>query len=165
MKGEITPEDFSTVVDLNVDAFIPGEYIMNEVQKLDSYKRIAAISSDEEAREMRDELTDRYGAVPPACEHLIRISLIRIKAHKLFISDIKGVNGRITFVFRPDAKINVANLEVLLNNNKKMLTIHPKGAPELVFTYRPVGEVVMDEKLLLESTENLVDEMTELLMM
>ncbi len=165
MKGEITPEDFSTVVDLNVDAFIPGEYIMNEVQKLDSYKRIAAISSDEEAREMRDELTDRYGAVPPACEHLIRISLIRIKAHKLFISDIKGVNGRITFVFRPDAKINVANLEVLLKNHKKMLTIHPKGAPELVFTYRPVGEVVMDEKLLLESTENLVDEMTELLKM
>ncbi|MBP5152317.1 MAG: transcription-repair coupling factor, partial [Lachnospiraceae bacterium] len=88
MKGEAVEEDFATTVDLNVDAFIPGEYILNELQKLDTYKRIALISGEEEARDMRDELIDRFGAVPAACEHLIRISLIRGRAHKLFITDL-----------------------------------------------------------------------------
>ncbi|MCR5278625.1 MAG: transcription-repair coupling factor [Lachnospiraceae bacterium] len=163
MKGQITAEDFITTADLNVDAFIPPEYILNEIQKLDTYKRIAAVSSDEEAKDMREELRDRFGTLPPAVEHLIRISLLRIKAHKLYISDIKGVNGRISFTFRPDAKINVANIDTLLKNHRKDLTLHSTGAPEFILTYRPVGEVIKDEKLLLETTENMIDEMTELL--
>lgn len=163
MKGEAVAEDFTTTADLNIDAFIPPEYILNEMQKLDTYKRIAAISSPEEAKDMREELTDRFGTVPTACEHLIRISLLRIKAHKLWISDIKGVNGRISFIFRPDAKINVANIDKLLKNHRKDLTLHSTGAPEFVLTYRPVGEVIRDEKLLLETTEDMIEEMTELL--
>ncbi|MCR5311393.1 MAG: transcription-repair coupling factor [Lachnospiraceae bacterium] len=163
MKGEAVEEDFATTVDLNVDAFIPGEYILNELQKLDTYKRIALISGEEEAKDMRDELIDRFGAVPAACEHLIRISLIRGRAHKLFITDIKGVNGRIAVTFRPDARINVANIDTLLRRHAKKLELHTYGAPEFVYTYRPVGEVMADERLLLESTENIILEMEELL--
>jgi transcription-repair coupling factor (superfamily II helicase) len=163
MKGEDVAEDFVTTVDLNVDAFIPEEYILNELQKLDVYKRIAAISSDAEAADMRDELKDRFGAVPAACEHLIRISLIRIKAHKLYVTDIKGVNGKVTVIFRPDARINTGNIDVLLRRHIKKLVFHAQGSPEFVYTYRPVGEVMQDERLLLETAEALIAEMEELL--
>ena len=51
-------------MDLNVDAFIPASYIPNEYQKLDVYKRIAAIENREEMEDMTEELIDRFGDIP-----------------------------------------------------------------------------------------------------
>ncbi len=65
LKGEMEEEEtFTTTMDLNVDAFIPASYIPNEYQKLDVYKRIAAIESREEMEDMAEELTDRFGDIP-----------------------------------------------------------------------------------------------------
>ena len=59
MKGEIPEEIFNTTIDLDVDAYIPASYIPNEYQKLDIYKRIAAIESEEEMDDMLEELDAR----------------------------------------------------------------------------------------------------------
>ena len=50
--------------DLDVDAYIPDSYIPNEYQKLDIYKRIAAIENEEEMEDMIEELIDRFGDIP-----------------------------------------------------------------------------------------------------
>lgn len=89
-KGITTAADFATIVDLDVDAFIPPEYIVNEVQKLDIYKRIAGIENIRERDDMRDELLDRFGEVPVSVENLLRIALIRVAAHKLYMTELKG---------------------------------------------------------------------------
>ncbi len=60
-RGEAPAEQFETSVDIRTDAFIPSTYIANESQKLDMYKRIAGIETDEEAEEMLEELIDRFG--------------------------------------------------------------------------------------------------------
>ena len=62
-------DDFDTYVDMDVDAFIPSEYIVNEVQKLEIYKRIASLENESECDDMRKELKDRFGTVP----NLLRI--------------------------------------------------------------------------------------------
>lgn len=73
LKGETQPEEeFDTVIDLDIDAFIPERYIKNEFQKLDVYKRIATIESEEEYDDMLEELMDRFGepaksGAEPAC--------------------------------------------------------------------------------------------------
>ena len=54
LKGEAEDEGFMTTMDLNVDAFIPDSYIPNEYQKLDIYKRIAAIENEEEMEDMTE---------------------------------------------------------------------------------------------------------------
>lgn len=54
-RGEAPAEQFETSVDIRTDAFIPSTYIANESQKLDMYKRIAAIETDEEAEEMLED--------------------------------------------------------------------------------------------------------------
>ena len=59
LKGETKEADFVTTLDVNVDAYIPDSYIPNEYQKLDIYKRIAAIETEEEKEDMIEELTDR----------------------------------------------------------------------------------------------------------
>ncbi len=51
-------------MDLNIDAYIPASYIPNEYQKLDIYKRIAAIETEEEQEDMLEELIDRFGDPP-----------------------------------------------------------------------------------------------------
>ncbi len=54
MKGIEVMEDFATVINLDVNAYIPAEYIFNEEQKLDMYKRIAGIGTEKEKDEIRD---------------------------------------------------------------------------------------------------------------
>ena len=97
LKGVRTVEDFTTLIDLDVDAFIPAAYIMNEVQKLDIYKRIAGIENLRERDDMKDELLDRFGEIPKSVDNLLRIALIRVGAHRLYMTEVKGKNGRITF--------------------------------------------------------------------
>ena len=164
-KGETVAEDFNTVADLDVDAYIPSEYILNEIQKLDTYKRIAALETQEEINDMRDELKDRFGTVPKACEHLLRISGLRNAAHRLGITEVRGRNGEISFTFKPDAKIKTENIGTLLTRHEKNLTLFAKAVPPVfTYRYRTVGEVGQDEKLLLENTEKMIEEMTEYLL-
>ncbi len=163
-KGIEVTEDFLTTVDLDVDAFIPGEYILNEIQKLDTYKRIAALETHEECVDMKDELMDRFGEVPLPCENLLRISELRNKAHKLGITDVKGRNGEIIFTFKKDAKIKTENIGELLRRHLKQLSLYAKGNPAFTYSYRTIGEVIKDEKLLLDNTEMFINEMIEYLL-
>ncbi len=82
-------EEFETVVDINIDAFIPDSYISNEFQKLDIYKRIAGIENDEEYEEMIDELMDRFGEPPRSVQNLLAIANIKAAAHKAYLTEIK----------------------------------------------------------------------------
>lgn len=90
LKGIKNDYSFETNVDLAVDAYIPSSYIRSEYQKLDIYKRIAAIETEEELSDMRDELRDRYGTLSQSAENLLEIALIKSMAHKLGIMEIKG---------------------------------------------------------------------------
>lgn len=62
--GQEEEETFETVVDCDIDAFIPDGYIKNEYLKLDVYKRISAIETDDEYMDMQDELIDLFRRYP-----------------------------------------------------------------------------------------------------
>ncbi|MBR6478812.1 MAG: transcription-repair coupling factor [Lachnospiraceae bacterium] len=167
LKGEPTREsegDFATQVDLDVDAFIPPEYIVNEEQKLDIYKRIASIENEKERDDMRDELLDRFGEIPVSADNLLRIALIRENAHKLFLTDVKGRPGQVTFVFRPDAQIDPNGIPKLLAVFRKEITFTAHGNPTLVLKYQRAGLVETDEAQLLDKTEEMLGIMTQLLL-
>lgn len=88
-KGIKKQEDFETTIDLELNAFIPGTYIPNEYQKLDIYKRIAAIESQEEYEDMMEELLDRFGEPPKAVQNLLAIASLKALAHRVYIREIK----------------------------------------------------------------------------
>lgn len=163
LKGiTTTAADFATVIDLDVDAFIPAEYIVNEVQKLDIYKRIAGIENIKERDDMKDELLDRFGAIPKSVDNLLRIALIRESAHSLFITEIKGKNGRITFTYRPDANVDPGKIPPFLKKYGQDLTFTAYGNPFFTYKYKKTGLVETDSELLLNMTEKLLEEMREL---
>lgn len=88
-KGIRTMDDFETTIDLNIDAFIPDSYISNEFQKLDIYKRIAGIESQQEYDDMLEELIDRFGEPTKAVLNLLAIARLKALAHQGYVTEIK----------------------------------------------------------------------------
>lgn len=72
---------------------------MNEVQKLDIYKRIAGIENKAESEDMKEELLDRFGEIPKSADNLLRIALVRVKAHRLYLTEVKGKMKRSVLFF------------------------------------------------------------------
>ena len=161
-KGITTAADFATIVDLDVDAFIPPEYIVNEVQKLDIYKRIAGIENVRERDDMRDELLDRFGEVPVSVENLLRIALIRVAAHRLYMTELKGKNERILFTFRPDAPIAPERIPGFMKPYGDKLRFTAYGNPFFTYKYKKSNVIEKDAQALLEDTEQLLEAMKAL---
>ena len=165
LKGIPTaPTDFTTTVDMDVDAYIPASYIVNEVQKLDIYKRIAGIENLKERDDMLDELLDRFGEVPRSVENLLRIALIRVAAHELFMTEIKGKNERIQLIFRSDARIKVEQIPELIKRHKDNLSFTAYGNPFFTYRYYKCGVAEKDAENLLSTTERPLQDMQEFLL-
>lgn len=160
LKGEdISFNEFNTQTDLDVDAYIPAEYIVNEIQKLNIYKRIASIENSEEAEDLYQELKDRFGKVPNSADNLLKISVLRGIAHNLFITDIKGGKGLIKFIMKPDAAINISNIPDLMLEMGKSFNFSAKGTPFFTYRYKTTGIAEKDEKELLSATEMVLEKM------
>ncbi len=76
------------LIDLQINAHIPDKYISALSQRLTVYRRIADVRTFEDAEDVRDELRDRFGDVPPSVEGLIQVSLCRNTASSLGIYEI-----------------------------------------------------------------------------
>ena len=99
IKCENGHEPVQTVVDIKIDAYIPDYYISDEMQKIEIYKKIAAIDSKEEMDEVIDELKDRFKNIPESVDNLINIAYIKFLANKLSIEEVKEVKDEIVIQF------------------------------------------------------------------
>jgi transcription-repair coupling factor (superfamily II helicase) len=143
LKGIKNEYSFETNVDLNVDAFIPSTYIKSEYQKLDVYKRIAAIETADELSDMKDELSDRYGSIPGSAVNLLNIALIKSIAHKIGIMEMKGGEERDAdtgkMVWRTvmsvyaKADIDVEELESFIDGYGGAIRLLPGSTPQFVW--------------------------------
>ena len=115
LKGELSEEDtFTTALDVNVDAYIPDSYIPNEYHKLDIYKRIAAIESEEEMDDMIEELIDRFGDIPKKVELLLEVARLKNLAHQAYVTEVTQKGVTYTFRMYEKAKIHVERIPDLL---------------------------------------------------
>ena len=152
-------EDFTTSVDIDVDAFIPSEYILNEEQKLEIYKRIAGIENEGDRDDMRDELRDRFGDIPESVDNLIRISLVREKAHALYVLEIKGGNGEVVIKLNNNAKLDGARIPEFIGKYGSNLEFRPAAYPFFLYKYKKDPNVNKAEKQLIEDVEKLIEDM------
>lgn len=101
-KGEPVKKAADCAVDIQIDAHIPENYIESLAQRLDIYKKIAAVQNEEDKMEMIDELIDRYGDPPKSVEGLINASLLRNTAASLGITEIQQrKENMIFYIERP----------------------------------------------------------------
>ena len=121
-KGLSWEEDeFQTLVDMDIDAYIPTTYIRSESQKLDIYKRIAGIETFEESEDMQDELLDRFGDLPKAVQNLLAVACLKIRAHNVYVKEIVEKPDEIRLALYEKAKLNPAAFpEFLARFNGRM---------------------------------------------
>ena len=96
-RGVPVPQRAECSADLAVAANIPERYVPSSEQRMDLYRRIAAIRSEEEADDLLDELIDRYGDPPPGVSALIQVALLRGEAGKAGVTDIAQKQGYLRF--------------------------------------------------------------------
>ena len=99
-RGIEVPAKAECSADLAVAANIPEKYVESSEQRMDLYRRIALIRSEEEADDLLDEMIDRFGDPPPGVSSLIQIALLRGEAGKAGITDISQKQGSIRFTVK-----------------------------------------------------------------
>ena len=155
-KGIHTMEDFETTIDLNMDAFIPDTYISNEFQKLDIYKRIAGIESQQEYDDMLEELIDRFGEPPKAVLNLLAIARLKALAHQGYITEIKQMQREIRITLYENAHLNPEGIPPLVAKYRRQLQFKPDKEPKFLFA--PVGDIVQALTVFAKELMELVEE-------
>ncbi|MCR1842319.1 transcription-repair coupling factor [Murimonas intestini] len=161
LKGEAEPEEeYGTSIDLDIDAFISEKYIRSESQKLDIYKRVAGIESEEEYDDMMEELMDRFGEPPKSVQNLLAIANLKAMAHKAYITEISQKGDSIRFTMFERAKADPAKIEHLVekykNNNKNQLNFKVDTNP--YFEYKKPRKSLKDNDDILQVVRELVEE-------
>lgn len=165
LKGDApAEEEFDTTIDLEADAYIPETYIRNEMQKLDMYKRVAMIQSEEELSELQDELIDRFGDVPQSVIRLLEIALLKSYAHAVYVTQLTWRGNKVKLLLYPKAKLVAQRIPALVEGYEGRLKFSAEGTPE--FCYEPVAlrgksGVRADVRAVLKELKELLQKMKE----
>jgi len=111
-RGEEVKRTAECQVDIRIDAHIPENYIPSLAQRLDVYKKIAAVENEEQAADVLDELIDRFGEPPRTVGGLIDVALLRNRAAALGIKEIAERNDQMLFYLERNDPIFAANLAI-----------------------------------------------------
>ena len=157
-KGiEDISDKFDTTVDIVTDAYIPAGYIANEFQKLDIYKRIAGIETEEEKDEMLEELIDRFGEPTKSVLSLLRVARLKALAHAVYITEIKQTGSLIKLTMFERARINPEKIPELITQYKSSLKFNMAENP--YFTFDLKNGSVAKKRDVLDVVEELVSQM------
>lgn len=153
-KGELpaAPVDNECLVDMQVQAHIPERYIENLSQRLDIYRRIAGIKNQDDALDVLDELTDRFGKPPASVQGLIDIALLRNMASQIGIFEVKQRDDYIMLYREP---MNMEFLEPLIKilkgrvklsaGNKPYVSVKVTGKETPLQTLKQVLEILISD--------------------
>lgn len=158
--GQEEEETFETVVDCDIDAFIPDGYIKNEYLKLDVYKRISAIETDDEYMDMQDELIDRFGDIPKSVDNLLRVAELKAMAHRAYVTEVDINTQEIRIELYPKAKLDVTGIPALIAGYKTALRFAQGEKP--VLFYQDKGKKHKDCEPMMEKAKELLGKLGEL---
>ena len=140
-RGEEKKIETECAADLTLNANIPERYVTSPEQRMDLYRRIAAIRTNDDASDLMDEMIDRYGEPPKPVLALLDVALLRAAAAKAGVSDITQKKDALRFtlaVFRPEALVQVCGL----TKYKFRLTLSAGETPMLTLKLKPGADVL-----------------------
>ncbi len=131
-QGQPLPTRTECAANLSVSASIPDRYVPSPEQRMDLYRRIAAIRGEEEADELVDELIDRYGEPPRPVNNLISVALLRATAARCRISDLAQKGDKLIFTLEEFCLESFSALCAQEKYSKRMLLM-PGDVPRFSF--------------------------------
>ncbi len=136
--------EFETYVDLKYDGYIPDEYVKDENQKIEVYKKIASCESIAEIEEVRKEVQDRFGPLPAIVADLLKISEIKALGNRYKIPSIIEMGQNVVIEFNENSQIVVDRIWGLIKANEKQLFVSPDSANKL---FMKISDFSLDNKL------------------
>ncbi|MDR1539530.1 MAG: transcription-repair coupling factor [Clostridiales bacterium] len=141
LRGEPKKEEFETFIDAPINAFIPQDFISNEEQKLEIYKKVSLISNEREQSDIREEIQDRYGQIPRAVDNLLFIALLKAQAHDMGVLSIMQKGRSIVITFKGDSKVDPVKLTGVVKAFRQRLMF--TQAPNPYLTYKMLDDDIM----------------------
>lgn len=133
-KGIEEEDDFETSIDIKADAFIPQTYISNEKQRLEIYKKIAAVEDEAQRDEILEELIDRFSDPPKSVQNLLFIARLKAQAHRLYFTEIKQLGNEMQLSFYEKAKIKAENIPKVTEELGNRIKFIVKDGPRFIYT-------------------------------
>jgi transcription-repair coupling factor (superfamily II helicase) len=148
IRGQEIPQVDDTQIDLNLTAFIPSDYIPDLDQKMSAYRAVATAKSKAELKQIADDWSDRYGAIPLPANQLLRVMELKQLAKGLGFSRIKPENKQHIVLETPMEEPAWQLLAANLAENLKARFVYSPGK----VTVRGLGVFKADQQL-----QNLID--------
>jgi transcription-repair coupling factor (superfamily II helicase) len=110
MKGEAAPDEAETQLNLGLNIRIPGDYVPEENQRLQMYKRVARVETESQLGDVAAELEDRYGPPPPPVRNLLDYASLKLLCMRVGVNAIDRKRESVTFKFRQNAAVDPEQL-------------------------------------------------------
>ncbi|HSS95668.1 MAG TPA: transcription-repair coupling factor [Terriglobales bacterium] len=149
MKGEVAAEESATQLNLGLNIRIPGEYIAEENQRLRMYKRVAGIENEPQLADVKSELEDRYGPMPPAVVNLISFAALKLLAVRVGATIIERKRDQISIKFKTDAVIDPEKLMRFVSSQRGA-QFTPDGTLKFTLKTMVAADVLAQVQKLLE---------------
>jgi transcription-repair coupling factor (superfamily II helicase) len=156
MKGEVAPEEAETQLNLGLNIRIPADYVPEENQRLQMYKRVARVETESQLNDVGLELKDRYGPPPPAVRNLLDYASLKLLCMKVGVNAIERKRDVVTLKFQQTAAVDPEHLARFVSAQRGA-QFTPDGQLKFVLKATAAEEVLRALRTTLEqlaSTEN-----------
>jgi transcription-repair coupling factor (superfamily II helicase) len=147
LKGQTEPERPEPTLDLPLDAYLPDAYLPDARQKVEIYRKILAVGDGDQARELTDELTDRFGEPPAPVAALLRVARLKAVARRLHLQSISAASGTLVIRFRPGVRPTGEKLGALMRAYRGRLAVTMGQTPQIKLQVREKGDASLLEAL------------------
>src|SRR5208282_4671573 len=149
MKGEAAPDEAETQLNLGLNIRINADYIPEENQRLQMYKRVARVETESQLGDVSAELQDRYGPPPAAVRNLLDYASLRLLCIRVGVNAIERKRDSVTFKFRQNAAVDPEQLARFVSAQRGA-QFTPDGMLKFVLKAAAAEEVLRALRTVLE---------------
>ncbi|BEP27896.1 transcription-repair coupling factor [Helicovermis profundi] len=134
-KGEIVVKPIETLVEFNINAYIPDDFVTVEEHKLDLYKKISSVRGREDCNKIEEEIEDRFGTLPQSVYNLIEISYAKSLGQTLRILVIRESDDGFSLKLDQSTPIDPRTIEKCFDEFKYRMKFNVGGKPYIKYRY------------------------------
>jgi transcription-repair coupling factor (superfamily II helicase) len=153
LKGEAAPEEADTQLNLGLSIRIPGDYILEENQRLRMYKRVAGVETESQLDDVGVELKDRYGPPPPPVRNLLDYAALKLLCMRVGVNAIERRRDSVTFKFRQNAAVDPEQLARFVSSQRGA-QFTPDGMLKFTLKAAAAEDVLRALRTVLEQLSN-----------
>jgi len=150
VRGVRTAENTEVAIDVDMDAYIPENYIASHGQRIEIYKKIAALENEEDVSEITDELIDRFGDVPQAVSNLIEIAAVKAAARRAWVYEISAKGNKAVLHFTEGA-LQAETVLALIGRFPQNISVGASEQPVLTYKNDDPKKLLGNIKFILQA--------------